>query len=357
MHVPRSDTAPFRTCIFHIGLEKIGSTSIQTFLTAHADPLHRMGFFVSFSLARSDGFCNHLRLPAHALDHDRIDDDVREHYGVTSRQALDAFRLATPRLLEREIRARGGAPVLLLSNGHLSSRLDRADELVRLRDLLDPFCGEFRIIAFLRNQADVLESIYGEAIKDGRCDIALPPDFSENGNGWIDRGYFEYDHVLERRAATFGADRVEVRLFNRDALRGNDVVADFLCHIGIDPSRFGKLPRVNHRLDVRAQAFLLRINQALPSDEATRIRDTVVDVLSAASRGPGRQLSGPETLHFMALFADNNERVRERWFPSSPALFQSTRPRDPSGPVDAEAALADAADLTTLLLRRLISGV
>ncbi len=352
--------AAFPTCVLHVGFEKTGSTSIQAFLTEHVERLQRLGHFVPRSLARGDGFCNHVRLPAHALADDKLDDDVRVHFGLASHDQLAAFRGATRRLLASEIRTRGGGGTMLLSNEHLSSRLDQDDELERLRDLLGGFCDEFRIIAYLRNQVDVLESLYGEAIKGGHCDISLIPDFSADaGDPWIGQDYFEYGRTLRRWVRVFGRDSVEVRLFDRTTLRSGDVVADFLGCLGIDPSRFAALPRANERLDARAQAFLLRINRALrplPPDEANRIRDVVTGLLAAMPQGPSLQLSEPEAQDFMALFRDENEWVRERWFPSSATLFPPGRARERSRPADAEASLADTVELTTLLLRKLIPG-
>ncbi len=352
--------APFRTCILHIGFEKTGSTSIQAFLTQQVERLHRLGHFVPRSLARTDGFCNHLRLAAHALRDDKLEDDVRIHYGAVSPRALGELRAATPRLLADEIRARGPARTLLLSNEHLSSRLDETAELIRLRDLLAGFCDGFRIVAYLRNQAEMLESVYGEAIKGGYHDIALVPDFSGNGpDPWVAREYFEYGRALERWVEVFGQDRVEVRLFDRGTLRSGDVVRDFLGLIDVDPSRFAEPPRINERLDGRAQAFLLQVNRALrplPPEEATRIRDVVVDVLAALPRGSGLQLSEPEARDFMALFEEQNEWVRARWFPSSATLFPPGRPRAPSSRPDPETSTADTFELVAVLLRKLVSG-
>ena len=350
--------ATFHTCILHIGFEKTGSTSIQAFLTGHVERLQRLGLFVPRSLARGDGHCNHLRLPAYALRDDKLDDDVRLHFGLASEDDIAGFRTATCALLEREIRARGGTGTMLLSNEHLSSRLDTADELVRLRDLLGGFCNAFRIVAYLRNQADVLESLYGEAVKGGFHDIDLIPDFSVP-DPWIGREYFEYGRTLERWADVFGQDRVEVRLFELQALRSGDVVGDFLGCIGVDASRFTALPRLNERLDDRAQTFLLRLNRALrslPPDEAGRIRDVVVNALSGASHGPGYRLTEDEARDFTALFEGQNEWVRERWFPSSSRLFQPGPPRERSRPAGGEASMADTFELVAVLLRRLVAG-
>ena len=350
--------ALFQTCHLHIGFEKTGSTSIQAFLTDNVDRLQRLGFFVPRSLARSDGFCNHIRLPAHAMREDRLEDDVRTHYGLTSPHQLADFRDATRELLEREIRARGGAAALLLSNEHLSSRLDQASELIRLRDLLSPFCDSFRIIAYLRNQVDVLESIYSEAIKGGFCDIDLIPNFTTDVPApWIAREYFEYDRTLERWVEVFGQDCIEVRLFDPETMQSGDVVRDFLSCLCIDGSRFGDLPRINERLDSRVQAFLLQINRTLrllPSGDAGRIREVVIDILSGLPRGRARQLSEREALDFMALFEAQNEAVRRRWFPSSPSLFRSVKSRQRSPQIDAEASTEDIVELTSTLLQKLI---
>ena len=353
--------ARFKRCTLHIGFEKTGSTSIQAFLTAHVDDLAARGYFVPRSLARNDGFCNHTRLAAYALDHRKLDDDLRLHHGIADAEQTARFREQTEMLLAAEAEQATGCRLMLLSNEHLSSRIDEAGELARLQHLLSGLCEEIKVLAYLRGQADLVQSIYNEAVKSGFYDMDLVPDFSlPNHRQWVKRRYFEYAKTLDLWADVFGPDNIAVRLFEPGSLLFGDVVQDFLFRVQIDPSKFSQFPRVNEGLDSSAQIFLEHLNRALagaPAGDAARVRERVVDILMDKARGRGRRLTGAQASDFQSQFAEDNERVRARWFPGRASLFDHAglpaASEDSSDDVTASAA---PFRIIAMLLRELISS-
>jgi hypothetical protein len=318
-------------CYLHIGFEKTGSTSIQGFLTENAERLRAQGVLVPQTLARSDGFRSHIGLTACALDDDKTEDDLRQHFAVGSREELLGFRQQASERLRQELDAAPGTGTLVLSDEHLSSRLERLQEVVRVRQMLARLCREVRVVAYVRNQADLLESIYNEALKNGFHDFDLVPDFEPGQpNSWISRTYFDFHATLLRWAQVFGNDRITVRVFDPDTLQQGDVVRDFAALAGLDVGPLVFPPRLNEGLDLRAQSFLLNMNHelaALPPGEAFRIRDTLVSILMERCRGRGRQLAAGEAERFMAQFRTGNEMLRRQWLPGRPILFRD-RPRD-----------------------------
>lgn len=319
---------PFRRCFLHIGFEKTGSTSIQAFLTGHTEALRRRGYFVPASLSRTDGFCNHMRLTAYALADHKIGGDVHQHYGISESSQIPAFRTETAERLHREIQQAADSRFLVLSNEHLSSRIDQAEEILRLRQLLAELADTVKVIAYLRCQTGLLESVYNEAVKIGFYNLDLVPDFSAPMHQqWVTRRYFTYGEILEPWSEAFGQENVVVRLFEPGALLFGDVVQDFLFTIHIDPSKFTRFPRQNEGLDRSAQLFLQRLNRTLSKlapPEAMRIRDHLVALLMDKARGRGRRLSAEQASEFMAQFQQDNERVRCRWFPDRPHLFAAS---------------------------------
>ena len=344
----------FKRALLHIGFEKTGSTSIQAFLTDKVARLRALGYFVPQSLSREDGFCNHTRLAAYALADHKLDDDLRLHHGVTNAEGLAAFRETTTANLIEEAAQAAGCGFMLLSNEHLSSRITEPGELASLQALLATVCEEVTIFVYLRNQADLLQSAYNEAIKVGFHDIDLIPDFDKAATGgWIERRYFEYGKTLDLWADAFGQENIAVRLFEPDGLLFGDVVQDLLFRIHVDPSRFTAFPRANEGLDAAAQHFLKQLNGSLSHlapNEAARIRERVVDILMQKRRGSGRKLTTSEASSFIAQFKDENDSVRRRWFPDRPTLF---RLRDDAG-AEAAAPDDDAFQIMTLLLKSIL---
>ena len=344
----------FKRALLHIGFEKTGSTSIQAFLTDNVDRLRALGYFVPRSLAREDGFCNHTRLAAYALADHKLDDDLRLHHGVTNADQLAAFRETTTTNLAQEAAQAAGCGFMLLSNEHLSSRITEPGELASLQALLATVCEEATIFVYLRNQAELLQSAYNEAIKVGFHDIDLIPDFATPApDGWVERRYFEYGSTLDLWAETFGRENIAIRLFEPDGLLFGDVVQDLLFRIHVDPSRFTAFPRANEGLDAAAQHFLKQLNGSLSHlapNEAARIRERVVEILMQKRRGTGRRLTTSEAATFIAQFEDENESVRRRWFPDRPTLF---RIRSDTGGANG-APEDDSFKIVTLLLESVL---
>ncbi|WP_428393960.1 hypothetical protein [Lichenicoccus sp.] len=344
----------FKRALLHIGFEKTGSTSVQVFLTDNIARLRALGYFVPRSLVREDGFCNHTRLVAYALADHKLDDDLRLHHGVTNAAQLAAFRETTTANLAEEAAAATGCGFMLLSNEHLSSRVTEAAELANLQALLATVCEQVTIFVYLRNQADLLQSAYNEAIKVGFHNIDLIPDFANKATGgWVERRYFEYGSTLALWAETFGQENIMVRLFEPDGLLFGDVVQDLLFRIHVDPSRFTAFPRANEGLDASAQHFLKQLNGSLAhlaANDAARIRERVIDILMQERRGTGRKLTASDAAAFVAQFEDENESVRRRWFPDRPTLF---RTRDDIA-AEVDPPCDDSFRIMTLLLEALL---
>ncbi len=349
----------FKHCVLHIGFEKTGSTSIQAFLTDNIPRLREQGYFVPRSLSRGDGFCNHTRLAAYAIADHKLTDDLRLHHGVNCVSQTKSFREETTLRLDQEAEQATGCHTMLLSSEHLSSRTDEPGEIVRLKALLDGFCDDIKIVAYLRSQAELLPSIYNEAVKAGFHDLDLVPDFDAcDERRWVTKRYFDYATILELWSGVFGRDHVMVRLFEPGALLFGDVVQDFLFSIHIDPSQFKGFQRLNQGLNQSAQRFLQGINRslrALPPQDETVIRQRVIDILMDKARGRGRRLTLQQTDEFLSMFRESNERVRLQWFPQRAELF-STASASSDAEEPAGTDMEETFRIVTLLLRALLTS-
>lgn len=202
-----------RKLYVHIGNHRTGTTSIQQFMYAHREALWRRGVLYPNATRR------HLGV---------MDGIFRQGNGA--RIAEDLERKADHR----------GAHTVVLSEEDVCKRAD----LSPLLDLAERF--EVRPVFFLRRQDLWLESWFSQNVK-WQWDPELrhmPWDAFLEGRArfhWID-----YERMAARLEGTFGADRVELAVFDRELMPEGPVAA-FARIVGVrEPETFGKLPALNY---------------------------------------------------------------------------------------------------------------
>lgn len=201
-----------RRIVFHIGLEKTGSTAFQVFCAKHREALARHGVLYPRYGARLRA--NHAAFAASYLGDGAVDPSI--------------IRRAPPR--ERAICAmrreldRSGVDCGLISAEHLSSRFDarRTDALAR--DFAD---REVKIVVVVRDLHARFVSAYGTAIESGgRLSLeAYADEVLDPANPYLD-----IKATLEPWRQAFGSDRVVV--LDYDAER--DIVPALLKACGLD---------------------------------------------------------------------------------------------------------------------------
>jgi hypothetical protein len=185
-----------RVCFLHIGTHKTGTTSLQTFLAANEQCLERNGIFVPSSGRAWPGSGNH-NLAWELSGDPRFD------------PALGSWRDVLG-----EIRSRN-PPAVCLSSEDFVHLQRTPDSLCRIRQELNSIGYQVRIVVYLRPQADYIESLYAELVKD-RSHIAfrkyLGEIFSSGafslGGPWTCP--FDYGELLDSFAKAFRADRMVV---------------------------------------------------------------------------------------------------------------------------------------------------
>jgi hypothetical protein len=140
----------------------------------------------------------------------------------------------------------------------------------------------------------------------------------------VDAGYFDHAALLERLARVFGAEALDVRLYDRAEMRAGDVIQDFFHRLGVDIAGFAVPGRENTSLAPEAAMFLTRVNAAVPParmDPATR--EHILAYLSAMPSTGALLPARAAAERFAAQFAAGNEAVRQRYFPGRERLFES----------------------------------
>jgi hypothetical protein len=320
----------FRHCYLHIGAEKTGSTSLQAWLAENEAALSQHGVSLSRALLseRGAGVLNNVKLAAIAFSDARMQDDMRASLGIVDAASLHKAREQTFREFLDEVSARPeGAHTLILSNEHCHSRLFSEVDVANLKAFLDPFCESYTVIAYLRPQFELAVSQYGMIVANGMHDIEMfppmPPPPGYKHRIYTQQAYFDYAAMLSRWATVFGEGHIQPRLFQRNALRDGDVVADFLSLLAIE-TPIGPRRSLNTNLSAKGLAFLAAFHSQFGGSEgqgARLIRERMRNAAQAAFPGAGPKPGRAEAEAFMARFAAGNESLRARWFPDRTRLF------------------------------------
>lgn len=302
----------FQTCYLHIGTEKTGTTSLQSFLAANRDGLAQQGYYVPTCF----GTPNHVGLAIYAGT-DALVSDLVSGVGIAMRE-VSTYRHRIREVFRTEITDRAGSSPrhLVLSNEHLHSRLRTVEEIAALRDLLAEFCENIRVIVYLRRQDRMAVSLAStRAIKGG----TVYGEVFETALKQV-KNYYHYDILLQNFAEIFGDDALDVRIFERERLLDQDLYADFCSALGIEDSQTLRRPKSrNESLTGFGQRLLAELNKYFPDDPdpiKRRERTELVRAVTTFYTGRSQLVTRGEAEAFYGRFIDGNRWVKETFFPN-----------------------------------------
>ncbi|MCW3476547.1 hypothetical protein [Limobrevibacterium gyesilva] len=332
----------FRTCILHIGTEKTGTTTLQTFFSANREIFQRSGWFIPQTLAphAAQNVLNHIHLATLAMDDLNFHDEMRRAVGVHDAATLRTYRRDLFQRLEAEIAAiPAECDRIILSNEHCHSRLTGPHEISHLKAFLDLFCDEYQVIAYLRPQHELAMSQYGMIVLNGRSNIDMfppfppPPGYAKRV--YTNRDYFDYRKLLDNWARVFGAAAMQPRVFERRQLIKGNIIDDFLSGFTLAEGKLVYPQARNTNVSAAAQKFLIGFYEALgdePRPGTDVVREGVRNALQERFPGSGILPARGDAEAFLGRFAESNEAVRARWFPGQPSLFSADFSRYPEIP-------------------------
>lgn len=219
--------------ILHIGVNKTGSTALQTALRDNASLLLDRGFY--YAPTQPEAWPNHNPLAA------------AFKFGNSS----DVGERAVARLIED---ARGRT--LLVSSEMLC---EPTTDVVRF---LSCFRGrQVLVIAYLRHPCDIVVSAYDEIVRHGKTRHTAP----------INRKPLAYDpSQLSQLERWFGNSGVDVALapYDRQQWPRGQLVADFMQMIGVNCDGLHmEERRINESLPFAATEKLRAFNETMPSED------------------------------------------------------------------------------------------
>ena len=305
--------------ILHIGTEKTGTTSIQSWLETNRAELTRRRVFLSNVLDHPSN-----RALAHAFQ------DSVDHYflpmGITTVENVAAFRMQLMGELKLEIEAASKShDQMVISSEQLQSRLLSTKEVARLAKFLRELFSEVTVVCYLRHQLEMRRSFYSTLVRMGYTGAL------EEFDAEIDEASSYYNHLalVQRWEDAFGRAQLLLREYSPAKLNGGDVVHDFVTHAlpeldlaGLNHSRSSE----NAALSDAHVATYRAINRWMPySDGMGRPRKSNARMkrLAQAVLNPfvPRQKRLAVSLReqvvgecIVARFAESNQRLSEAYF-------------------------------------------
>lgn len=234
-----------RRLALHIGIHKTGTTTFQRFCAWHRAELRARG----------------IDYPLEALGDGRVDFN-----GLGTALLADAEEAAG---CWGRVLAAASQPLTLLS-GEALCRLDD-EQVAAVREWTRDF--EVGVIVYLRNVEDYLVSAYKQRIKRGSFAGAFGAFISEHAAA------VDYDALVRRWEGAFGADAVDVRVYDR-VVRDSDVVTDLLASLGAEDLAPPVEPeRANVSPDDRTVALVRAINRVKQTLAGRRRRSRLFRLL------------------------------------------------------------------------------
>lgn len=324
--------------IIHIGTEKTGTTTLQHLLAQNRELLEYNGVYYLTTPQRIES----RGMVAAALGNQQHDEFLSAS-GVDTAEKRQTFREATWQEVHATLSALPTSiHTVVVSSEHFHSRLRHQKQVAWIRELFAEYASEFRIFCYLRQQAELVESFYSTALKNGstRKLDELAEKLCKNTNH-----YYNHRMLLSLWAKTFGDDCLTPRIFDKSTLVGGDVVKDFLSTAGIDVAlKRSRRQRdhYNESLSPLGQHLLrgLNVSQAEVNDEDTKERydgfredghdeekrKEIRSALIQAFMGSGEEVKSKALQRIKREFSESNSHVQQLWFPSqSDEIFSFSR--------------------------------
>jgi hypothetical protein len=215
--IPDAVNDPGRSLIIiHAGLKKAGSATLQSFVSANERILREHG--VDFT-------------PVGRALHPNNSGDRQNGHHMIAHELLGAAKSARSADILADLaahRRKSGAHTTIISSEMLEGC--KAEDIVPLHEALSDEGVDFKIVFYLRNYVDLIQSSYAQKVKYGKDTY----DFDQFYTWRIVHERANYFNTVNNWASLFGWDRMHVRLLEPRSLLNGDLIDDFLAAAAID---------------------------------------------------------------------------------------------------------------------------
>lgn len=223
-----------RTAYLHIGTHKTGTTAIQEFLDLNQKSFLKNGFLIPTMYKNAVGQRNLHHYIAINFGFGKY--NIEPNPGKVYKTIID------------ELERVGKDKLILSSEIFLESATPY--KIRALKELFNNF--NVKIIIYLRRQDHMIESVYGQTVKDGGC-VKFKGEKSYR---------LDYYEILMQWAEVFGHNNIIVRAYEREQFVSFSLFADFLSILEIENNNEYVSPQkdLNPRLSLNCQEFKRLIN-------------------------------------------------------------------------------------------------
>jgi len=191
------------TVYLHIGMPKTGSTSLQKFLFENRSQLLEEGYLYPITGTKKSG-------------------QIWDRYSHNSlSKQLEAQHDAWEKL-QQEIETSQAKNVIISSEFFTYPKrfFDNTNSIEKVRIYLKNY--SVKIIVYLREQADFLQSLYAQMVKSNLQDSSIKLMIKN------EKFRCYYYSMLERWSFVFGSENILVRVFEKEQLKNANLYDDFL---------------------------------------------------------------------------------------------------------------------------------
>lgn len=279
--------------ILHIGTEKTGTTSLQSWLGLNRGALREAGIFFPLAL----GETRSIAMSIMAADFDDGGKAALRNHKIGSPADLEAFTRRTEKAFAAELEQarREGCRVCFVSDEGLQAALTHPGEVARVRDFAARHFGQSKVVVTLRPQVDYAVSLASTLARHG---IRI-------SGRWFDRvtpenHRFDYDGLIGLWEGAFGAEAVDIRTYASQA----DSIGAFRREFGLAGGSWAPVARENSFLDWRH----IRLLNGLQPQNRKRLQKVIVGQPSTERLQIGSILA----MELTARFEEGNRRLAAR---------------------------------------------
>lgn len=237
---------------------KTGSTALQAFFSNKRQTLKKHGIFVPINSIRAGNYLGFsLFKPIPKLINNRLESSAEELYS----SIID------------EIEASDSTNIILSSEAYflgLAKNFEGSSFPGALYNVLTRRMNfDFKVVVYLRNQIDFIESFYKQAVKSHGFSKQVTEDIYEFIEEYGDM--IMYDELINQWADVFGRDNIIVRVYSKDVLVGKNIIPDFLSIIGLSSFPYEEdYSLMNMSISPAVTEFIRRINRYNPKKNTSK---------------------------------------------------------------------------------------
>ncbi|WP_417464066.1 hypothetical protein [Kordiimonas sp.] len=212
----------FKRAFLHIGSSKTGTSAIQSELFRNREYLRGLGYFYPNNDANHIFFASYFR-------EDPTEIAFHGKNGRETKELIEVFHQTEMEKLKNDIDACSGH-TLIISSEYLPPTSPA--QCIEMSKFLHELCEQVTVVCYVRHPVLHAISAAQQTVKVGfkTLDRARKTAF-----------FFKPKKVLPKFINAFGRENIEVRTYDRDKLKGGDIVVDFLTLVGLKDEEIDKI--------------------------------------------------------------------------------------------------------------------